>query len=129
MGKKQTANESEQLNKGTVHSGLTDHSTEREETAFSQVKRLLEAGETEAEKTILDRETTAAEENEEILQQLYSIYKKRHEWREAKKSAEKLVELNPQKANYYFLLGQSTCFFKRRYLSKRSVYSRTSKTA
>lgn len=112
MGKKQTANESEQLNKGTVHSGLTDHSTEREETAFSQVKRLLEAGETEAAKTILDGETTAAEENEEILQQLYSIYKKRHEWREAKKSAEKLVELNPQKANYYFLLGRAHAFLK-----------------
>lgn len=112
MEKEQTNREREHFDKKALHQTLADQPTERKNTAFSRAKRLLEAGQTKEAESILQEEIAAVEENEEMLQELYFVYKKRHEWRKAKTIADRLVELNPQQANYYFQLGRAYAFLK-----------------
>src|SRR5699024_7166677 len=79
---------------------------------LSEAKRLLQLGKSNEAEAVLQEAVVHYTANEAMYQQLYDLYKKRNEWCTAKQMAEKLVEINPQKATFYFQLGRSYAFLK-----------------
>src|SRR5699024_8074042 len=82
------------------------------DSLLSEAKRLLQWGKLNEVEVVLQEAVAYYPTNEAMFQQLYDFYKKRHEWLTAKQMSEKLVEINTQKATFYFQLGRSFAFLK-----------------
>lgn len=124
-------NQGNSLTKRSHQSTVNQISTDSQEDAvqngsylpLSQAKQLVKVGKLNEAETVLKEGVAHYPANEEMYQQLYDLYKKRNEWRSAKQIARKLVELNPQKATFYFQLGRAFAFLKETSSAKESYIS------
>ena len=76
----------------------------------SYAKCLRIVGETERAKKVLTEGRTLHPGSENILRELFNLYDILGDWKAAENAANTLIEMNPNQANYHFLLGRVYAF-------------------